>query len=362
MGRPVFISSFNVLAPGINGPLEFLQFLKKNTDENIPDYSASHGFINFDEHIKSYPKKAELKSMRDDVLAAVVCVSGLMEKSGLAPSQFVNFPFFISSGCFLMEIAEIIASMKGYYSSVSGTFAELDNPLNIYEMIPPLTALRTLTNAIESFSSLNTGLAGDNTTFGSTSASGFYAMKEAWQRIASGSAEIAVAGGADIGEEYSKLMFKNFTEPSDGWVNSACAAFFILESEKSLKQRGLEPLAEITELSQAPKVPGFFSAESSEPYSYFQSAGKLNSFCVFGGGLAQNNYEREKQIIDGASIGSASLYPLMGSLGSSSVLMSLAASVCLSQIKGLDKGTILERDPYEREFIVELAYQKNNKQ
>ncbi len=357
MDRPVFISSYNVLAPKINGPLEFETFLLKSKKEFSAIASPGNsGKIEFDENIKYYPKRAELKSMRNDVLAAVICLSGLLEKSGLSPSGYTNIPFFISSGCFLSEIAEIIATMKEYYSSAPGTSDKPGNPLNIYEIIPPLTSLRTLTNAIESFSSLSTGLAGDNTTFGSTSASGFYAMKEGWQRIAGGKSEIAVAGGADIGEKYSGLMFKNFTDGTKDWKNSACSAFFVLESETGLKERGGVPLAEIRELSQAFNVPTFFEPESSEPYSFFQAEGKLNDYCVFGGGLTQNNYLREKEVIDDAKIESSSLYPLLGSLGSASLLMSMAASLCLRNIKGLDKNIVLERDPYQREFLVKLAY------
>ncbi len=348
MQRPVYISHYFVLAPGIDNTEAFSKLVLYGS--NDLDFNK----IEFDSSSPFYPQRSDLKAMREDVVASVIAVSELLKSANITAEACENIGLFTSTGVFFGEISNTINTLKSRLLEENESGRIRENKSEYFDAIPPLTALRTLTNAIESYASLYSKLAGENAAFGGTSAGGFYALQEAHQAIAHGRTQMAVVGSGNIGEPILQYAYRNFNEDGEGWKSTSCAAFLMLESAESLAQRNLQPLAKIKQLKQSSRVPRLFINQGIGFDELYKDSHP--EFCVFPGGMNDADYFHEKYFLQGRDMEVFSLFPLLGNTNSASVFMSVAASLALQKQKGFSKSICLERDVYEREFLVELDY------
>jgi 3-oxoacyl-(acyl-carrier-protein) synthase len=361
MKRRVFISAVSFKAPGMNSVHDLKQALScpeewKPVFETMPltnSGTAFFGQVTLEEHSPHFPRRSDQKVMRQDVKAAYVCAGEIIAQSLLSADALARIPLFIASGTCLEHQQEEynLWEKTQVLAAESKTVAEKHH--RYYQAIPPLLALRSLTNATESFVAQYSGVAGCNTTFGGTSHSGYYALQEGIGQIQSGYTDIAMVGASHAGGLYSYLTYASFTQPCQVWRDSVGAAFLLLESEESLRSRGLAPLAEIKDTAHCCQVPSLFGFSGREPYGQLPVP-EPGCLAVFSGGLSEGDYEQEKDCVAARWSASRSLYPLIGHLGAVSMLMNLIAGIYYLQEEALEQVDCLDHDAYNRSSMVQI--------
>ncbi|MCK4344715.1 MAG: hypothetical protein KAX05_05455 [Bacteroidales bacterium] len=360
MKRKVFVSSCSVKAPGISD-IEKLQtaLIDPGFDPSLlevmlnKDLSGYFGSLDLDTTSSYYPDRQDIKIMRNDVVASTICVSELLENTGIREEDLSNIPLFIANGI-------VIEKLFDKNDKVSRLFFEailLDSTKKklekLYKIIPPLLALQTLTNATESYVAQYSGIAGNNTTFGNTSISAYYALLEGFRNVESGKSNLAVIGASNSSGEYSNLTFRQFTSNYSGWRESACSVFLLLESSESLKRHQKKALCEIVQLKSSNHIPELLEISTRKPFESLISeiSGDL---AVFSGGFTENDYELEKKEVKAKSKKSYSWFPKLGNLGAGAILMNIITAICLLKNNSVTLADCLDRDPYSRESLVKI--------
>src|SRR6185436_18299562 len=132
------------------------------------------------------------------------------------------------------------------------------------DRIKPFTVLLAMNNAAASWIGMEHGLAGPNVTYSVACSSSAVAIGEAWQRIASGAASVALAGGAEapltLGtikawEALKTLATEDPVDPSasckpfaknrSGLVLGEGAAVVVLEEWEHARRRGAPVIGEL---------------------------------------------------------------------------------------------------------------------
>ncbi len=131
--------------------------------------------------------------------------------------------------------------------------------------VSPLTIPVLMPNAPAANISLAYGITGPSYTISSACSSSGHALIDAYEMLKSGRAEIVIAGGTEASitnlgiAAFTKMRamkthyndrptaaVRPFSQDREGLVMSEGAAMLVLESEASLKKRGITPLAEMT--------------------------------------------------------------------------------------------------------------------
>lgn len=132
------------------------------------------------------------------------------------------------------------------------------------DRLKPFTVLMAMTNAAASWIGLEHGLHGPNLTYSTACSSSSVAIGEAAQRIASGEAEVMIAGGAEAPLTFGTLKAwealkavaaedpadpaascKPFSKDRSGLVLGEGAAMLVLEERERALARGARVIAEI---------------------------------------------------------------------------------------------------------------------
>ena len=104
MRRPVYISEVSFLAPGIEDVSQLLCAFDRLPNVSAPVQFSAEGVeimlhhFNLDPTSTFYPSKKDLKSMRPDVSAAILCMGKLLENAAVGPDQMERAPLFIATG------------------------------------------------------------------------------------------------------------------------------------------------------------------------------------------------------------------------------------------------------------------------
>ncbi len=125
------------------------------------------------------------------------------------------------------------------------------------DRVSPLLIPMFMPNAAGAFISMRYGLGGPNTTVTTACAAGAHAVGDAAVTIASGLADVMIAGGAESCIEALTLSaFRNlgaltrsgsrpFDLNRDGFVMSEGSGILVLESDRHARARGAEPICEV---------------------------------------------------------------------------------------------------------------------
>ena len=132
------------------------------------------------------------------------------------------------------------------------------------ERVKPYSVLMAMTNAAASWIGIEYGLTGPNLTYSTACSSSAVAIGEAARRIASGDADVMIAGGSEAPLNYGTLVAwdalktlatedpvaasrtcKPFSKNRSGLVLGEGAAFVILEEREHALQRGARIHAEV---------------------------------------------------------------------------------------------------------------------
>ena len=258
-----------------------------------------------------YPKASDLKVMRDDTIASVICARRILDRAAFASEITDNMGLmvansnFIDNGVLEFEtIAQAIAELQK-----SNTAAEKNRSLGAG--VSPLIPLRTLTNGAESFIAQYTQIKGENTTYGSTCIATGHATMDACTLINLGVSEVCLVGGSHFANVFSFLNQYLLLDAHAGYKESTSASYFLLESKEHAQKLGRKVLALI---------------DSIQFNQWPESSHNVDLVLVGG---AFTSLESEKQLRKCAEhcvAKAISLYTTTGSLGCAElgVLMSVA--------------------------------------
>ena len=161
------------------------------------------GQINLDHPF--YPKPSDLKVMRDDTVASVICAQLLMD--------YADFPDTVKDDmCLMVANSNFIDNGILDFNSIAQAISEIQKANTAEEKnrslgaeVSPLIPLRTLTNGAESFVAQYTQIKGESTTYGSTCISTGHALDDAISLFKLGVAQAAMVGGSHFANVFSFL-------------------------------------------------------------------------------------------------------------------------------------------------------------
>ncbi len=360
MSKKVYISAVNVKTTDISCLDDLQSFILNDEQIQLEEINVSKENIFLGEKIKMdsssefYPSKSNEKVMRAEVIASAICVGDILKSLNIPEHELLNIPLYISSGNFF-ERQE--GDMDWFSKVIDASFTldkieEKNKRFN--QLVPPLISLRTLTNSASSFVAQICKLAGNNTTFGNTSQSAFWALKQAFQNIQYGKSEYSVVGGANRGGLSSYFMFKGFTNSNTKWKELACASFLVLESEESLRKNNRIPLCELTVFNSTENIPDLITSQKEPAFHEFKSISSESDLCVFGGAFRNSDYLEDKKNADLIWKNTYSLFPNIGNFGAAGLFMNIATAIVFFKEEKYKTIDCADRDAYKRDSMVRL--------
>ena len=204
------------------------------------------GQINLDHPF--YPKPSDLKVMRDDTVASVICAQLLMD--------YADFPDIVKDEMSLMVAnSNFIDNGILDFNSIAQAISEVQKANTAEEKnrslgaeVSPLIPLRTLTNGAESFVAQYTQIKGESTTYGSTCISTGHALDDAMSLFKLGLAQTAMVGGSHFANVFSFLNHYLLLSDCEEYAESTSASFFLIETASHANLKGHEVLLWIENL------------------------------------------------------------------------------------------------------------------
>ena len=351
VSRNIYITGFKVFVPGIVSQKDLHNTIN-NKNKNIKFKNLEFnnkiigkiGVLKFDDKNKFFPAKPDLKIMRSDVLASTICIQQLVNQYNFNKKEIQQIDLYIANGNFVENLFDINNKIVKNFKKAFSIKEPKKRQQIFFRVSPPLLALNTLTNATESYNAQYTGIASNNTTFGNTSMSGFYALQEAVTNISAGKTSIAVVGASNRSGIVSFLTNKKFMKKTT-WTESPGAVYMLLESEKNVKKYNRKILGKITHIEHSKTIPSIFKQEEQKNEIYFIP--KSNTL-FYSAPFSENNYifnEKWKNIY--------TLDKQLGSTGSISVLLNIVSALTLlKKHKNID---CIDIDPYNRKSFINIS-------
>jgi hypothetical protein len=306
--------------------------------------------IDLDRSSPHFPNRSQLKVMRSDVVAALICAGDLLEQVGLA--DMIDVPLYVSSGAgFDLDVDQLAEVTRATLAkSDDEAWSERWKRLNM--ILPPLWVLKMLPISAACFVAEKLGAKGDNATFGSTSHGTYYALLEGTKKIRQGQSDMVVVGATNSIGIYSSLVYKNYSRDDLIWKESEGTAFLLLESAESCQRQGRQPMAEIIGMDSKTTIPEIFSEDNYAPYQDF--IGQPAPLCIFSGGLSHADFLREEKVCRSNWSESFCWKSKLGILGSIGIIMNIISAITLFRHNHTERIDCLDRDPFGRESRVRL--------
>jgi hypothetical protein len=356
MPERVFVSAATVKCPGVSEIADLAELLSGRKEPPLQRFQLAGDEVLLGEDVPLdrgspfYPPRRNQKVMRQEVIAATMGVCELLERAEVPAAAKADIPLFVASGLSLERQAGDLDWFSKAFRATLESSSSGERNKRLGQLAPPLLALRTLTNATSSFIAEQTGVAGNNTTFGNTSISGFYALKEGFDAVVSGQCSLALVGAASRGGVASYFMYRNFFADARGWRESLATAFLLLESETSLHERGVRPLCELTVLRTAPRPPSLTRPDEEIPFGAFADDASGASLALYSGAFCRSEHQRFGEAVATWWPRAESLFESLGNTGPANVFLGILAGLARAEQPGpLD---CLDRDPYARECLV----------
>ena len=242
--------------------------------------------------LKPYLKQRKsLKLMSQDARLAVLAAAHALTDAGLDPAARDAWPtsprdvgLYMGVGLEPGEVAEVgpALALARAGSEARVELARLGG--EGLDLIPPLSALKTLPNMALAHVSINFDLMGPGESLSCWSTAGLHAFAAATEAIERGECEVALVGAADSDVDFDALttlirtgvltpLRADQAEALElwslgrGWLVGEGGAFVVLESEAHAEARGARPLAAVeggANLSLPPMAPGVMSSRGVE--------------------------------------------------------------------------------------------------
>jgi hypothetical protein len=356
MPERVFVSGANLKCPGVTELGDLADLLRGRKPSPLTPVQVGSAEIMLGEEVgvdrssPFYPTRSNEKVMRSEVIAATIGVCELLQQ--LEPDDVAKseIPLYVAAGTSLERKIGDLDWFARAFAAVVDCSSHSERNKRLSQVTPPLLALRTLTNATSSFIAERTQVAGNNTTFGSTSISGFYALKEGYEAVRGGRCSMAVVGGASRGGVASYFMYRNFFDDSADWRESLSSTFLLLESESSVERRAVRPLCELTLLQAGGSPPCLSRSDPGVPFARFAAHAAGAPLAIFSGAFCRSEFVRQRAAVSTSWAEWASLFEVLGNGGTANVFLNILAGLALSDGRG--SVDCLDRDPYCRESLV----------
>ena len=333
----VYIKGFDAVFPN-NFELESFS--------NEFDHSFTNGTINAEFNSEFTPNRSDEKIMRRDIKISVVSILRLLKKIGLEdPEVLEKTALFVANGSFI-EDTEKYMNKISVYKNISDDLSEEEKMYKIYRASPPLLALETLTNSSMSFIAQYAGVKYHNTTFGTSSLSAYYALKEAIGSIKSDLNEQAIVCASNSGGGYSFLSNSAVVGYKKGWKESTAVGNIILSSTKG------SSVCKISMMSSGTRIPNLKDQTIRRDWSSLVP--EDSEFVIFSGAFCEETNESDRLYCENNFKYSRSLFDDYGNMGSSNLVMGIIQGIQLLN-EGMPFVDIIDRDLYGRESHVRIA-------
>jgi hypothetical protein len=186
------------------------------------DISAEHPF---------YPKASDLKVMRDDTIASVICAQLLLQSAQIQDHEKSEMSLLFANSNFIDNGILDFDTIALAIGEIQKASCAIEKNKSFAAEVSPLVPLRTLTNSTQSFVSQYTQIKGDSTTYGSTCLSAAHALDDAITLMQLNLSKTALLGGSHFANVFSFLNQYLHVPTIDQYAESTSAAIFIVESE-----------------------------------------------------------------------------------------------------------------------------------
>lgn len=184
---------------------------------------------------------------------SVVAAGEAFAEAGISPEQVSGYNMALVGGQASSNSLEIYSSAKGY----------VDRNYNL-RAVTPFAVPRIMPSSAISILSLIFGIKGESFDVSAACSSSAMSVIQAVRLIRSGEYDMVLAGGAEQLDWTTALGFcacralatkyndcpekasRPFSGSRDGFVLAGGAAYMLIESERSVRARGVKPICEIT--------------------------------------------------------------------------------------------------------------------
>lgn len=334
----------SVYVIGYNSVLPDFFFEKEMS--SIKETFYVSGNISVDKSSPFFPSRSDEKIMRQDVKASILVINNLIKELSLT-NGVANIPLFVSNGAFIEDSQKYLTRLSNVYQKFTQETIEEERVRKIYMASPPLVALETLTNSTMSFIAQYVGLKGHNTTFGNTSLSAYYSLKEAI--VSMDEIGKAFVLSSNCAGSHSFLTNSSVLGYSDAWHESASVGCLVLSNSKEYLEN---QLCKITHLKQGVNIPDLESNEIIRNWKSLlpdQNADLL----IFSGSYTDDSHYMDQKYCNSLCSETYSLFKEYGNLGPSNIILSLIKGIDFLK-EGCQKIDVLDRDIYGRESLIRI--------
>ena len=320
-------------------------------DEKISELnniSVKIGKLILDKESDYFPSRSDQKVMRDDVKMSIVTAQELLKKYSFSEKTISNMPLFVSNGSFFGNFEKHLSRVLNVFKEATLEGSRMEVYKKIYRASPPLLAIETLTNSNMSFIAQYTGLKGNNATFGNTSISTYYALKQGVNEIKNGEKYcwVSSSNGANI---YSHIMNRSTSEVELSGIENTGGGHIILSKKRHEDNK---VLCEITKMINIKKVPKLHDQTINRTWTELLKNSK-SELIIFSGAIDRGVNYKDEQHLKALKIPTISIFEKYGYLGVSNIIFGIIEGI--KHIKnGIKSIDIIDRDVYGRESLIRI--------
>lgn len=322
-------------------------FPNKFDVEKLSEQSQSQfisGTIDVDLDAEFLPHRSDEKIMRSDIKVSVVSIRKILKDIGLDASESIEkMALFVANGAFISDTQRYMKRIS-IYKTFPDDISEEEKLYKIYRASPPLLALETLTNSSMSFIAQYTGVKGNNTTYGNTSLSAYYAVQEAIETLKKDSNTNAIICASNAGGVYSFLSNSAVVGYKKGWKESAAIGNLVLSKKSE------NAFCKITKMSTGINIPNLGDQTIHRAWSTIVPS---DAQCViYSGAFCEQTSKLDRLYCEKFFKKSLSLFADAGNMGSSNLIMGMIKGINL--LKEIPFVDIVDRDVYGRESHIRI--------
>ena len=320
-------------------------------DEKISELnniSVKIGKLSLDHNSEFFPSRSDQKVMRDDVKMSIVTAQELLKRYSFSEKTISNMPLFVSNGSFFGNFEKHLSRVLNVFKEATLEGSRIEVYKKIYRASPPLLAIETLTNSNMSFIAQYAGLKGNNATFGNTSISTYYALKQGVNEIKNGEnyCWVSSSNGANI---YSHIMNRSTSEVELSGIENSGGGHIILSKKR---HKDNKVLCKITKMTNTKKVPTLHDQTIKRTWDELLKSSK-SELIIFSGAIDQGLNYKDEQYLKTLNIPTISIFEKYGFLGVSNLIFGIIEGI--KHIKnGVKSIDVIDRDVYGRESLITI--------
>ncbi len=327
----------------------FPTVFKNKAVSALKQTSFKAGFVVPDKASPFMPKRSDLKIMRDDIAVSIIDIKSKIQALNLSQSDISNMGLFMSNGAFLDQPEKHLDRMPEIFKLFNNEMTEEGKKALIYKKTPPLLALETLTNSSMSFVAQYTGIKGQNTTFGNTSISAVYAIKQSLIELQKSPENLVLCGGANCGDTYSFLSNSPMFNHIDNWKESAGVGNVFFKANPTSKDN---VLAKVSQVIINSKLPQLDTQEIKRDWATILPENKAD-LLIFSGAFTPKEHQLDKAYCESLNPQTFSFFEEYGNMGPANIVLGLIKGIksLSDEVKTVD---VIDRDVYGRESLIRV--------